>query len=183
MVHLFRKRFRNCVDGMYTLLEQSESGRLGIHIKTKSHSSSFYSDPPPTTFGDENMRIFCCRFPLLTMSVYGHLDQFCPGQDWGRYITVLKNYFGANEITSVEKQKQIPLSSVGFDMYELVSTLVVPDRPGSKKFDELVKITQDYVRPPPSKIVTKFKFYTLENGGEIYFKLCDEIAPSCQDCL
>ena len=34
---------------LMVLLEQSEGGRLGLHIKSKGHSSSFYSDPPPTT--------------------------------------------------------------------------------------------------------------------------------------
>ena len=96
-----------------------------------------------------------------TMPVYGHLEQFQGGQDWETYIAVLINYFGTNEITSTDKQKQILLSAVGLDTYDLICTLVAPDTPESKTFDELVKMVQEHVRPSPSKIVVRFKFYIL----------------------
>ena len=95
------------------------------------------------------------------MPVYGQLEKFHKDQDWAQYIAVLKNYFGANAITDGDKQRQILLSSVGLETYGLICTLVAPAAPEDKSFDELVGLVQNHVRPPPSKIVSRFKFYTL----------------------
>lgn len=117
------------------------------------------------------------------MPVYGHLEQFRDGQDWGKYIAVLKNYLGANDITSADKRRQILLSTVGLETYELICTLVAPDTPESKTFDELVEVVQKHVKPPPSKIVARFKFYTLSRTeGESISSLVVKLRQTAQDC-
>ena len=60
------------------------------------------------------------------MPVYGSLEKFQKDQDWGRYIAVLKNYFGANGITDGEKKRKILLASLGLETYDLICTLVSP---------------------------------------------------------
>ncbi|MPC35941.1 hypothetical protein E2C01_029380 [Portunus trituberculatus] len=40
-------------------------------------------------------------------------------------------------------------------------TLLAPDSPESKSFDELLKTVQDHVKPPPSRNAALYKFYTL----------------------
>ena len=47
------------------------------------------------------------------------------------------------------------------ETYQLMCTLLTPDKPESKSFDELVKVVQDHVKPPPSRIAARYKFYTL----------------------
>ena len=117
------------------------------------------------------------------MPVYGSLEKFHRDQDWGRYIAVLKNYFGANGITDSEKKRQILLASVGLETYDLICTLVSPLEPEAKSFEELVKLVQEHVQPPPSKIVSRFKFYTLCRGeGESISSFVVKLRQAAQDC-
>ena len=60
-------------------------------------------------------------------------------------MAVLKNYFGANDVVSPEKQRQVLLSSVGLDTYDLIFTLVAPAVPESQTFAELVEVVQHQV--------------------------------------
>ena len=76
-------------------------------------------------------------------------------------MDVLKNYLSANDVISPEKQRQIHLSSVGMDTYDLICTLAAPAVLESKTFAQLVEVVQRHVKPPPIKIVACFKFYTL----------------------
>ncbi|KAK4321215.1 hypothetical protein Pmani_007945 [Petrolisthes manimaculis] len=117
------------------------------------------------------------------MPVYGHLEKFQKDQDWGRYIAVLKNYFGANGITDGVKKRQILLASVGLETYDLICVLVAPLPPEEKTFEELVMIVQDHVRPPPSKIVSRFRFYTLSRKkGESISSFVVKLRQAAQDC-
>ena len=117
------------------------------------------------------------------MPVYGSLEKFHKDQDWGKYIAVLKNYFGANGITDGEKKRQILLSSVGLETYDLICTLASPLEPEVKSFEELVKLVQDHVKPPPSKIVSRFKFYTLcRREGESVSSFVVRLRQAAQDC-
>lgn len=83
------------------------------------------------------------------------------GQDWEQYVAVLTNYLGANSVTDAIKKRQILLAFVGLETYHLMCTLLASDKPESKSFDELVKVVQDHIKPPPSIIATRYKFYTL----------------------
>ncbi|KAK4315872.1 hypothetical protein Pmani_012923 [Petrolisthes manimaculis] len=117
------------------------------------------------------------------MPVYGHLEKFQKDQDWGRYIAVLKNYFGADGITDGVKKRQILLASVGLETYDLICALVAPLPPEEKTFEELVTIVQDHVRPPPSKIVSRFRFYTLSRReGESISSFVVKVRQAAQDC-
>ncbi|KAK4314476.1 hypothetical protein Pmani_014181 [Petrolisthes manimaculis] len=117
------------------------------------------------------------------MPVYGYLEKFQKDQDWGRYIAVLKNYFGANGITDGVKKRQILLASVGLETYDLICALVAPLPPEEKTFEELVTIVQDHVSPPPSKIVSRFRFYTLSRKeGESISSFVVKLRQAAQDC-
>ena len=95
------------------------------------------------------------------MPVFGQLEKVHVGQDWEQYVAVLKNYLCANSVADVVKQRQILLASVGMETYQLMCTLLAPDKPESKSFDELVKVVQEHVKSPPNRIAARYKFYTL----------------------
>lgn len=59
------------------------------------------------------------------------------------------------------------LSVCGSKIYKLMSDLLAPNKPGTKTFDELVKLVQDYYAPKPSEIVQRLKCHNRfrRNGG------------------
>lgn len=117
------------------------------------------------------------------MPVFGQLEKFRVGEDWEQYVAVLKNYLGANSVTDAIKQKQILLASVGMETYQLMCTLLAPDKPESKSFDELVNAVRDHVKPPPSRIAARYKFYTLSRKeGESVAEFVVNLRRAAQDC-
>lgn len=60
--------------------------------------------------------------------------------------------------------------------------MVSPLDPRVKCFDELLKVIQGHVKPPPSKIVSRFKFYTLcRGGGESVSSFVVRLLQTAQD--
>ena len=47
---------------------------------------------------------------------------------------------------------------VGAETYQLMQSLVAPEKPAAKGFDAIVKLIQDQYQPTPSVIVQRFKF-------------------------
>jgi len=71
---------------------------------------------------------------------------------------ILQEYFIANEIEAAAKNKAILLSVVGAEMYQLMQSLVAPEKPMEKSFDQLVDLVKGHYQPTPSVIVQQFKF-------------------------
>lgn len=90
---------------------------------------------------------------------YGSIENFDEEVDsWTLYIERVRCYFNANSITNPEKQKSILLASVGGKTYKLIRSLLQPDLPTDKTFDEIVDAVQEYKVPKPSVILQRFKF-------------------------
>ncbi|CAB4000385.1 Hypothetical predicted protein [Paramuricea clavata] len=58
------------------------------------------------------------------------------------------------------KQRSIFLVSVGAKTYKLIRSLVAPEEPKSKSYEELAKLVQDHYQRKPNGIVERFKFNT-----------------------
>jgi hypothetical protein len=79
----------------------------------------------------------------------------------------MNHFFEANEIEDEGKQRSIFLVSVGAKTYKLIRSLVAPEEPKSKSYEELAKLVQDHYQPKPSVIVERFKFNTrCQQQGE-----------------
>jgi hypothetical protein len=79
----------------------------------------------------------------------------------------MNHFFEANEIEDEGKQRSIFLVSVGAKTYKLIRSLVAPEEPKSKSYEELAKLVQDHYQPKPSVIVERFKFSTpCQQQGE-----------------
>ena len=74
----------------------------------------------------------------------------------------MKFFFGANDIENDEKRRQVFLATVGPETYHLISTLTAPEKPSTKTFTELVKLVKQHINPAPSRIVSRFKYYTIK---------------------
>lgn len=98
------------------------------------------------------------------MPTFGKLDEY--NEDWRHYIERV-NHFGANEITDPDKRRSIFLVSVGAKTYKLIRSLVAPEDPKDKSYEDLAKLAQEHFMPKPSAIVQPFKFNTrTQQPGE-----------------
>lgn len=102
------------------------------------------------------------------MATHGRNGEFnSQREDWMSYSERLQEYFTANEIESADKKKAILLSVVGAEIYQLIRSLVAPDKPTEKNFNQLVELVQQHYQPTPSVIVQRFKFNSRsQRSGE-----------------
>ena len=88
------------------------------------------------------------------MATHRRIEEFNSQQeDWMSYSERLQAYFTANEIESTDKKKAILLSVVGAEIYQLIRSLVAPENPTEKTFDQHVELVQQHYQPTPLVIV------------------------------
>ncbi|KAL5481520.1 hypothetical protein EMCRGX_G021699 [Ephydatia muelleri] len=93
------------------------------------------------------------------MAVHGAVGQFNEeAEEWPAYCERLMHYFTANDVETDEKRRAILLSVCGAHIYQLVRSLVSPEKPADKTFEEIVKLVRDHLTPPSSCIVRRFYF-------------------------
>ena len=93
------------------------------------------------------------------MAVHGAVGQFNEdAEEWPAYCERLMHYFTANDVKTDEKRRAILLSVCGAHIYQLVRSLVSPETPADKTFEEIVKLVRDHLTPPSSCIVRRFYF-------------------------
>jgi len=111
----------------------------------------------------------------------GKIHPSKPGQDnWTMYVERLGHFFVANGITTAEKKCATLLSVIGDSTYKLLSSLLYPDKPGGKSFDELVTVLKDHFSPVPSEIMKHFNFNTrFHKQGRVYCYLCVRVLFHC----
>ena len=87
------------------------------------------------------------------MPTFGKLDEYNETEDWRYYIKRVNHFFEANEITDPCKKRSIFLVSVGAKTYKLIRSLVAPEDPKVKSYEDLAKLAQEHFIPKPSAIV------------------------------
>ena len=93
------------------------------------------------------------------MNTFGNIGEFnAERETWPLYVDRLKQFFEANDVKAQGKKRAILLSVCGADTYKLISSLVAPEKPGDKTFDELIAVTKNHFNPKPSVIVERYKF-------------------------
>ena len=117
------------------------------------------------------------------MATFGKIDEFNVKDDWSQYIERLGHYFSANGITDISKQKSILLSVVGAETYKLMHNLSVPNLPGTKTYDELVELVEDYLCPEPNIIVQRCLFNSrARQPEESVAKFVNELRGIASKC-
>lgn len=92
---------------------------------------------------------------------FGVLGEFDSDKEtWAVYTERVYLYFVANDIVDPQKKRAILLSSCGAGTYQLIRSLVAPDKPTDRSLDEIVKLVQDHHQPPPSVTVRRFAFHS-----------------------
>jgi len=87
------------------------------------------------------------------------IHPFRPEQDdWNMYVEHLGHLFVANGITGADKKRAILLSMIGNGTYtilKVLSSLLTPDKPGKKSFDNLVTVLKNHFCPIQSEIMER----------------------------
>lgn len=88
----------------------------------------------------------------------GNIECFVPGEDFSEYVERLNNLFVLNK---VEDDKKVPflISVMGSVTYRILKNLTAPTLPKDKKFEETIKILQEYFKPTPNKRAERIKFH------------------------
>ena len=117
------------------------------------------------------------------MPTFGKLDEYNETEDWRHYIERVNHFFGANEITDPDKRRSIFLVSVGAKTYKLIRSLVAPEDPKDKSYEDLAKLAQEHFMPKPSAIVQRFKFNTrTQQPGETIAIFLAELRHLTEHC-
>ena len=117
------------------------------------------------------------------MTTFGKLDEYNETEDWRHYIERVNHFFEANEITDPDKRRSIFLVCVGAKPYKLVRSLVAPEDPKDKSYEDLAKLLQDHFMPKPSAIVQRFKFNTRsQQPGETIAMVLAELRNLSKHC-
>ena len=120
------------------------------------------------------------------MPTFGKLDEYNETEDWRHYIERVNHFFEANwanEITDPDKRRSIFLVCVGAKTYKLVRSLVAPEDPKDKSYEDLAKLLQDHFMPKPSAVVQRLKFNTRSpQPGETIVMFLAELRHLSEHC-
>jgi len=79
----------------------------------------------------------------------------------------------ANGITGADKKRAILLSVIGDGTYKVLSSLLAPDKPGGKSFNDLVTVLKNHFCPVQSEIMERFKFNShFANQENLLLLMC-----------
>ena len=117
-------------------------------------------------------------------ATFGRIDEFEEGQeDWIQYVERLEHFFEANDVSTDAKKRSILLSVMGPSAYKLLRSLVSPDKPGEKSYEELVTAMKLHHNPVPSEIVQRYKFNCrFRREGESVAKFVSELRSLAEFC-
>ena len=86
------------------------------------------------------------------MSLIGKIDTFdADAEDWPSYIERTEQFFLANEIKE-EKKAPVLLSAIGPRTYRLLRSLVAPEKPKDKTYNEIVSALEAHLAPTPQLV-------------------------------
>ena len=117
-------------------------------------------------------------------AIHGSIGPFTSSaEDWTSYSERLQQYFIANDVNDDSKQRAILLSNCGPQTYQLLKSLLTPDKPADKTFTEIVKKLKDYWQPKPSEIVQRFNFHSrVQKQGESVADYVAELRRISEHC-
>ena len=90
---------------------------------------------------------------------FGHIREFELGtESISAYLERVQLYFVANDVAN-EKKVAVLLSVIGSKTYILLRSLLHPEAPKEKTFDQLAKTPKEHLEPKPQTIVERFHFH------------------------
>ena len=94
------------------------------------------------------------------MSLLGKVETYNPGVDaWSEYWDTIEQYVLADDIDDNKKITATFLTLIGKETYSVLNSVTAPDKPSTKKVEELNAILHDHFVPKPILIAERYKFY------------------------
>ena len=91
----------------------------------------------------------------------GRIEEFNKEQDdWPEYKERLDQYFKANGLDTEEQAERrvaVFLTVIEGSTYKLLPSLLTPELPATKTYEELTKMLADHLAPKPLAIAERFK--------------------------
>ena len=114
----------------------------------------------------------------------GKFEEFdSANEDWLQYAERLGHYFVANKIDNVERKRAVLLTVIGATTYKLLRSLVAPQKPGEKSYEELIAALTTHFSPTPSPIVCRFKFHSrCRQPGESVAVFVSQLRSLSENC-
>lgn len=100
------------------------------------------------------------------MAPVGMVEPFVPGSNFAAYEDRLNQFFIINEVKPEQKTAYF-ITLMGAEIYELLTTLVAPELPSTKSYDNLMEIMRTHFAPKRSKHAERYRFYmAVQNDDE-----------------
>ena len=120
------------------------------------------------------------------MATIGNLPEFNPEvTEWTSWFNRFKSFLVVNGIESAEKKRAALLTLIGQSAFDVVSSLVSPDEPAAKTYDELVDLIKKHYGVKKHSYVTArldFQERKQHEGESIEAWMADlrRIAKDCE---
>jgi len=121
------------------------------------------------------------------MALLGKIEEFDPKkEDWRQYLERLEEFFVANDLTGESKavkRRSTFISLIGPEPYKLLRSLLSPEKPKDKTFEELAAVLTKHYTPKPSEVVQSFRFFSrVRQPGETVADFVAELRRLAEDC-
>ena len=120
-------------------------------------------------------------------TLLGHIEHFDPAvEQWTQYVERLEQFFVANDVTGDDKavkRRATFLSVVGRDAYNLLRSLIAPEKPTEKTFEQLVAVLTEHYSPKPTEVMQRFRFNSrARKEGESVAEYVAELRKLTEFC-
>ncbi len=103
-------------------------------------------------------------------------------EDWGTYVERMELYCEANAVAD-EKKVVVLLSLMGAKTYGLLCSLLTPEKPADKTFQQIVDILNEHLNPKPLVIAERFRFHKRNQAkGESVSEYIAELRRLSEHC-
>nr|XP_018901891.1 PREDICTED: uncharacterized protein LOC109033644 [Bemisia tabaci] len=96
---------------------------------------------------DRNHELPNRTLPATTATYVGTLKPFEAKVSRSTWLEMLENFCDLNEITEASSKRKVLLNYLSFDVYSELRTQLLPEKPSSKSFDQLVILLQETYEP------------------------------------
>uniref|UniRef100_A0A3B3SNE8 CCHC-type domain-containing protein n=1 Tax=Paramormyrops kingsleyae TaxID=1676925 RepID=A0A3B3SNE8_9TELE len=109
-------------------------------------------------------------------ALLGHIDAFDEStEQWSTYVERFEHFIEANDV--------VFLSVIGAITYRLLRSLLAPEKPGTKMYQDLVDILNAHFSPKPIIITERFRFHkrNQEEGESVvqYVAVLKRLSEHC----
>ena len=98
---------------------------------------------------------------MATIPVTWTVGEFTAGvEDWESFVERVEFFFQANGVENPERKRALLLSSCGTSTYKLIRNLLVPSKPASVTYKDIVDRVRAHYQPASSTPVERLKFHS-----------------------